>query len=270
VAQSSNSQLVYLKTWAKGVGVPIMSIDYTLAPEAPYPRALHEVLYAYVWAIENSRLLGSTAQRVIVAGDSAGGQLLAGLIILCIELGIRVPDGAMLIYCPLLTAPAITPSRLLCLTDPLIPYAALAGCMGAYLGNDFDESLINLPGSLVEGSWESEDRNFEDCAKKFETIHLEELEGVSVPDDYHLSPLMAPDDILKKFPRTAFVSAVFDPVLDDCVEFAKRLRNLGVNTSLEVQEGIPHGFSNFGMVSAECLQGINVCIRRLRELLGIN
>lgn len=38
VAQSSNSHLVYLKHWARGLGVPILSVDYSLAPEAPYPR----------------------------------------------------------------------------------------------------------------------------------------------------------------------------------------------------------------------------------------
>jgi hormone-sensitive lipase len=38
VAQSSNSHLVYLKHWARGLGVPILSVDYSLSPEAPYPR----------------------------------------------------------------------------------------------------------------------------------------------------------------------------------------------------------------------------------------
>jgi len=68
VAQSSNSHLVYLKSFAKGVGAPIISVDYSLAPEAPYPRALHEAFYAYLWALENAHLLGSTAEKVIFAG----------------------------------------------------------------------------------------------------------------------------------------------------------------------------------------------------------
>ncbi len=68
VAQSSNSHLVYLKSFAKGVGAPIISIDYSLAPEAPYPRALHEAFYAYLWAMENAHLLGSTCEKIILAG----------------------------------------------------------------------------------------------------------------------------------------------------------------------------------------------------------
>ena len=130
MAQSSNSHLVYLKHWARGLGVPILSVDYSLAPEAPYPRAIHEAFYAYVWALKNAHLLGSTAERIVVVGDSAGGLLLTGVIILCIELGIPVPDGALLVYTPQLMEPAISPARLLSLADPLISNCALAACIG--------------------------------------------------------------------------------------------------------------------------------------------
>ncbi|CAL8080903.1 unnamed protein product [Orchesella dallaii] len=135
VAQSSNSHLVYLKSWAKSAGAPIVSVDYSLAPEAPYPRALHEAFYGYLWSIQNAHLLGSTAENVIVAGDSAGGLLLTGVILLCIELNIRVPDAALLVYTPQLLEPAISPARLLSLCDPLIPYPALAACLGGTFCN---------------------------------------------------------------------------------------------------------------------------------------
>lgn len=48
----------YLKSWSKDLGVPIVSVDYSLAPEAPFPRALEECFYAYCWALKNCRLLG--------------------------------------------------------------------------------------------------------------------------------------------------------------------------------------------------------------------
>ncbi len=124
---------------------------------------------------------------MIVVGDSAGGLLLTGVIILCIEL-------------------AISPARLLSLADPLIPYPALAACMGAYLGKSFNPDLALLPGVFVEGGWEAEEEgNVENCSRQFETLELEEFEGVTAPrDDYHLSPLMTPDYILRKFPSTVF------------------------------------------------------------------
>lgn len=49
---------VYLREWAKELDVPILSVDYTLAPEAPYPRALEECFMAYCWALMNCHRLG--------------------------------------------------------------------------------------------------------------------------------------------------------------------------------------------------------------------
>ncbi|KOB68682.1 putative hormone-sensitive lipase, partial [Operophtera brumata] len=46
VAQSSKSHETYLREWAAKLNVPILSVDYSLAPQAPFPRALDEVLYA--------------------------------------------------------------------------------------------------------------------------------------------------------------------------------------------------------------------------------
>ena len=59
-----------MRTWTTELDVPIVSIDYSLAPEAPYPRALEEVLYAYVWILQHaSSLFGSTAEKVIFVGE---------------------------------------------------------------------------------------------------------------------------------------------------------------------------------------------------------
>lgn len=49
----------YLKSWSQDLGVPILSVDYSLAPEAPFPRALEECFYAYCWALRNHHLLGT-------------------------------------------------------------------------------------------------------------------------------------------------------------------------------------------------------------------
>lgn len=62
VAQSSRSHETYLRDWAMQLKVPILSIDYSLAPAAPFPRALEEVYYAYSWAVKNCHLLGSTGK----------------------------------------------------------------------------------------------------------------------------------------------------------------------------------------------------------------
>ncbi|KAF7669650.1 hypothetical protein LDENG_00159120 [Lucifuga dentata] len=58
VAQTSKSHENYLRSWSKDLNVPVLSVDYSLSPEAPFPRALEECFYAYCWALKNCHLLG--------------------------------------------------------------------------------------------------------------------------------------------------------------------------------------------------------------------
>ncbi|XP_023162160.2 hormone-sensitive lipase [Drosophila hydei] len=132
VAQSSKSHELYLRDWAVALDVPILSVDYSLAPEAPFPRALQEVYYAYCWLLNNAEHLGTTAERVICAGDSAGANLSIGLALKCIEQNVRVPDGLFLAYCPTLVSFVPSPARMLCLMDPLLPFGFMMRCLRAY------------------------------------------------------------------------------------------------------------------------------------------
>lgn len=70
VTRTSCSHLAFLRSWAVGLDVPLLSIEYSTAPEAPYPRALEEILYSYVWALKHAAsLLGSNASKVIFIGN---------------------------------------------------------------------------------------------------------------------------------------------------------------------------------------------------------
>ncbi|XP_024151493.1 lipase, hormone-sensitive a [Oryzias melastigma] len=137
VAQTSRSHESYLRSWSKELGVPVLSVDYSLSPEAPFPRALEECFYAYCWALNNCHLLGSTAERICLAGDSAGGNLCITVSMRALSAGIRVPDGIMAAYPATLLTTDASPSRLLTLLDPLLPLGVLARCLNAYAGTNF-------------------------------------------------------------------------------------------------------------------------------------
>ena len=63
---------------------------------------------------------------------------------------------------------------------------------------------------------------------------------------HHLSPLVAPREVLAKFPSCAIMASELDPLLDDSIMFTRRLHNLGKHDQvrLKVAPLLPHGWLN--------------------------
>lgn len=63
------------RSMANGVGAVVVSVDYWLAPEAPWPAAADDFYAATQWVADHPEELGADPRRIVVAGDSAGGNL---------------------------------------------------------------------------------------------------------------------------------------------------------------------------------------------------
>lgn len=403
VAQTSKSHEPYLKSWSQDLGVPILSVDYSLAPEAPFPRALEECFYAYCWALRHHHLLGWTGEKVCLVGDSAGGNLCLTTSMRLAAYGVRMPDGIVAAYPATLLTAYASPSRLLTLMDPLLPLSVLSRCLSAYAGNepqtekqvekastlsivrrdtalflrDFRQGASNwihslldsnkaVPNAAVEappaatdpvrksiseaaissphadppvpsefptrklsvksqtcqdlgshnnytsqrstllsvaepppadvnfylskednpsmaidlssvaipppaGEEGSETEHPREFPLGFEPLRSEQLAEMSlqsspVAKDPFCSPLLAPDSMLKGLPPVHIVACALDPMLDDSVMFAKRLRNIDQPVTLCVVDDLPHGFLSLSQLSRETREAANVCVERIRTV----
>jgi acetyl esterase/lipase len=77
ITGSSNVYQEYTRRWANDSKFPVFSIDYRLAPEFAFPDGLTDCWQAYLWLIKYSKkYLRITFDKIIIMGDSAGGNLI--------------------------------------------------------------------------------------------------------------------------------------------------------------------------------------------------
>jgi acetyl esterase len=95
---------------AAAAGVAVLAVDYRLAPEHPFPAAVEDAWAGFAWASANATAMGIDPTRIAVGGDSAGGNLAAGVSLLARTGGGPMPALQLLIYPPTDSA-ADLPSR---------------------------------------------------------------------------------------------------------------------------------------------------------------
>ncbi|MGQ0741994.1 MAG: alpha/beta hydrolase [Alphaproteobacteria bacterium] len=79
-------------------GCRVISVDYRLAPENEFPAAVEDCYATLKWAEASAAALGIDANRIAVAGDSAGGNLAAVSVLLAKDKGTPKPAFQLLIY----------------------------------------------------------------------------------------------------------------------------------------------------------------------------
>jgi acetyl esterase len=119
-------------------GAVVVSLDYRLAPEHPYPAALDDCVDALAWVRANAPALGGDAGCVSVAGTSAGGNLAAGLALLVRDRALPPLAAQVLLY-PVLDARMNTSSYAAYGTSYYLEAAQMRWYWRQYVGTDAAE-----------------------------------------------------------------------------------------------------------------------------------
>ncbi len=92
VRGSINTHAELMARLSQTLRIPVLGLDYRLAPEHPYPAALDDAVASYRWLLET----GLKPQRIVVGGDSAGGGLALATLQALKEASLPQPAGAVL------------------------------------------------------------------------------------------------------------------------------------------------------------------------------
>jgi len=187
---------------AEELSMVLVSVDYRLAPENPYPAGLEDCYASLVWMHEHASELGIDRERIGVSGQSAGGGLSAALALMARDRG---GPGLCFQYLgmPELDDRLQTASMREFTDTPMWTQPNAALSWRYYLGDEYKPGGENVP--------------------------------------IHAAPARASVEDLKGLPP-AYISAMeFDPLRDEGVLYALTLLAAGVPVELHAFPGTFHG-----------------------------
>jgi len=189
---------------ARRSGGAVLSLDYRLAPEHPFPAAVDDAWATMRWLLGGGHGLGLDTSRLAVGGDSAGGTLAAVCALHARDLGL--PLALQLLITPGTTAHGDTASHKLFGNGFLLDSAAIDWFFDHYIPYHHRRD------------W------------RFAPLEAPEVEGVA---------------------PACVVLAECDPLVDEGLAYADRLRAAGVPVALELVRGMTHDFIKMGRALPE-------------------
>ena len=211
IAGTPDMQAGVLARLALDTGALIVSVDYRLAPETPFPGGLDDVYAALLWLHNSADELGVDPERITVMGDSGGGCLAAATALVARDRGKVKLHAQVLIY-PMLDLRTGG-------TDALTDDPTTGEFVWTRAQNQHAWSAVR--GKLAEDD----------------------------PRFGYLSPAFMQD--LSGLPATFIVTGALDLFRDEDVAFAHRLWQAGVPTELVVYASAVHGFDMLPSALAE-------------------
>ncbi|WP_162921682.1 alpha/beta hydrolase [Listeria costaricensis] len=187
----------------------VISVDYSLAPERPFPNGLLDCYTSIVWAVSHAGELGIDPDNLSVAGDSAGGSLSFAVSLLDRTLGTYYIKNQVLIY------PA-TISR----------------------GEERFWDLSNLKMKADQELITDYIHGFEASTDLVDKMYAENI----LPENPFISAAKTPLDQLAKMPRTLLAIGEFDPLRVQGEILFQHLQAADVDVTYLRYNGMIHAF----------------------------
>lgn len=209
----------------------VISVAYRLAPQHKFPTAAEDAWDSLRWLREHAAVLGLDGSKIAVGGDSAGGTLATVCALMARDAGL--PLALQLLFYPGCAGHQNTPSH----------HAFAHGFMleEAHIRYFFDHYLRN--------AGDRDDWRFAPLDGCDATGHPRDLEGVA--------PVW-------------MGLAECDPLVDEGVLYADRLRAAAIPVDLEIYRGVVHGFINMGRAIPEALIAHADAARALRRAFSLH
>ena len=150
---TADSELITMSDWVAELGCLLISANFRMPPEAPYPAALDDLHTVFDWLLHNTESLNIDPTRIVVTGSSSGGLLAAGL-------SQRLKDThrqqfcAQILQFPLLDDRAEQSSSNICFENVWLPGTEHL-MWKAWLGDLFGKAIIPpeaVPGRVKNSS----------------------------------------------------------------------------------------------------------------------
>lgn len=96
--KASNAHYKIAKLYAEKANCKVVLPDYRLLPKHRYPVAIEDCYKTYLWVAQSAEMLNINTDKMIVAGDSAGGNIAAAVTLMLRDRKHCIPKGVLLIY----------------------------------------------------------------------------------------------------------------------------------------------------------------------------
>ena len=193
----------YCCTIMEQLNALVWDVDYCIAPEEPFPAAVEEAYGIAAYAFDHAEELGIDPDKIILAGHSAGGNLVAAVCLKNAETHRLHPCCVLMEYFP--TDNTVNPLRRL--------------------------------------SPELQKDQFWAKRAETEKLYTDFYVGKADPADPLCSPAKAADEALASFPDSLILSAGEDSLREDVEAFVLRLVKAGVCVTAQRIPEAMHGFT---------------------------